>query len=239
MKINDKLTGLYEDYYLENSPLMKKRKIAAEQTATHIEALLPKKPYGTMLDIGAGEGSVIAELSKRNFAKELHAVEISKSGVEHIKNRSIPNLLTVKEFDGYKIDAGTLSIDIGTAVHVLEHVEHERAFLEEITRVCKLVYIEVPLELTVRIDRSISTSGPYGHINFYNPSTFKNLLDTSNLEVLAFQIFSNSTAYERIVSGPVVGSLKHAVRTTLLKVAPSIATFAMVYLAGAVCQRKK
>jgi hypothetical protein len=180
----------------------------------------------------------VAELDRATFANELHAVEISQSGVDAIKRRSIPSLKSVRQFDGYKIEAQDKTYDIGTAIHVLEHVEHERAFIDEITRACDIVYIEVPLEMTARVSRSIERSGPYGHINFYNPTTFENLLKTCNVEILAFQVFANSKAYETHVSGNLAGSIKHAVRSALLFVAPSFATFAMTYLAGAVCRRR-
>ena len=42
-----------------------------------------------------------------------------------------PVLVTIE----YRIDAADNAYDFGTAIHVLEHVEHERAFLTEITRV--------------------------------------------------------------------------------------------------------
>ena len=238
MKVSDKLGDLYGRYYDLGGNLAKKRAVAARQTIEHIKSLLPNPPYGKLLDIGAGEGSVLAELDRISFAKELHAVEISQSGVDTIKRRNVLSLRSVQQFDGYKIDVPDRTYDVGTAVHVLEHVEHERAFIEEITRACDLVYIEVPLELTVRVSRSIGISSPYGHINFYNPVTFKNLLGTCNAEILAFQVFSNSKAYEIHVSGNFSGSIKHALRSTLLTVAPSVATFAMTYLAGAVCKRR-
>lgn len=237
MKVSDKLGDLYGNYYDLSGEVANKRAIAARQTIEHIKAVLPKPPYGKLLDIGAGEGAVLAELDSASFAQELHAVEISQSGVEAIKRRSIPRLRSVRQFEGYKIDAPDKAYDLGTAIHVLEHVEHERAFIEEITRACNLVYIEVPLEMTARVDRSIEISGPYGHINFYSPATFKNLLKTSNVEILEFRIFSNSKAYETHVSGNFVGGVKYALRSAFLSVAPAVATFAMTYLAGAVCRR--
>lgn len=238
MKVSDKLGDLYGDYYDLGGGLAQKRAVAARQTIGHIKAVLPNPPYGKLLDVGAGEGSVLAELDSTAFAKDLYAVDISQSGVDTIKRRCIPSLRSVRQFDGYKIDAPDKAYDIGTAIHVLEHVEHERAFIEEITRTCNLVYIEVPLEMTARVSRSIEISGPYGHINFYNPATFKNLLETCNVEIVAFQVFSNSKAYETHVSGNLAGSIKYALRSTLLSVAPSVATFLMTYLAGAVCRRR-
>lgn len=238
MKVSDKLGDLYGDYYDLGGGVAQKRAVAARQTIAHIKAMLPESPYENLLDVGAGEGSVLAELDRASFAKDLYAVEISQSGIEIIKQRCIPSLRSVRQFNGYKIEAPDKAYDVGTAIHVLEHVEHERAFIEEITRACNLVYIEVPLEMTARVSRSIELSGPYGHINFYSPVTFRNLLRTCTFKILSFQVFSNSKAYETHVSGNLAGSIKYGLRSTLLSVAPSLATFAMTYLAGAVCRHR-
>jgi hypothetical protein len=233
MQISDKLSGIYADYYAGNLTF-DKRRIAAAQTFEHIKELLPHSPYKNILDIGAGEGSLLAELDNASFAKELHAVEISDSGINTICRRNLNSLKSVSKFDGYKING---TYELGTAIHVLEHVEHERAFIEEITRACDLVYVEVPLELTLRVNRSIKLSGVYGHINFYNSTTFRNLLETSNVEIVAFKVFSNSLAYETFVS-PSTGKFKYYLRSFLLWLSPTLAGFAMTYLAGAVIKRK-
>ena len=238
MQVSDKLSGLYEGYYASNSPLFLKRTIAAKQTVAHITELLPGGPYESVLDIGAGEGSVLDALSRSKFAKELHAVEISESGINAIVSRNIPHLKSVNRFDGYTIEAANSTFAMGTAIHVLEHVEHERAFIEEISRVCELIYIEVPLELTLRVDKAIRESGVYGHINFYNASTFINLLNSSGLEVIDFKVFANSKEYEVHLGGKVKGAIKHGLRSGLLKLAPSVAGLAMSYLGAAVCRRR-
>jgi predicted TPR repeat methyltransferase len=238
MKVNDKLSDLYGGYYEGDQELLTKRAIAARQSVSHIAQMLGRAPYKSLLDIGAGEGSVLSELSKIGFAQELHAVEISQTGVEAMQRRKIPRLESIAQFDGYTIEAPDRRYAIGTAIHVLEHVEHERAFLSEISRACELVYVEVPLELTRRLKQAIAIGDRYGHINFYNPDTFRNLLNTSGLEVLSFQVFPNSMEYEVHVGGARSGAIRHALRTNLLKWAPSLATSAMTYLGAAVCQRR-
>jgi len=117
---------------------------------------------------------------------------------------------------------------------VLEHVEHERGFIAEILRTCRLAYVEVPLEHTLRIERSIRSSGQYGHINFYTPSTFRNILLTAGARIQGFRTFSNSAAYEVFVGGRVAGRMKHGIRSFALRAAPQLAPYFMTYLAGAV-----
>ena len=237
MKVSDELGALYRDYY--GDAVATKRAIAARQTVGHMRELLPDAPYTTLIDIGAGEGAVLAELESRRFAKEMHALEISESGLRSIRERALATVRSIEPFDGYAIPARSERIAIGVAAHVLEHVEHERAFLRAVVECTDLCYIEVPLELTAGIERSIRTSGPYGHINFYTPQTFRNLLETSGVEVVAFRVFANSLEYEQYVGGRVVGSIKHFIRSSLLRLAPTLATRRMTYLAGAVCKDKR
>ena len=84
-------------------------------------------------------------------------------------------------------------------MHVVEHVEHERMFLTEARRVCKRLYVEIPLEHTRNLRRSIRLSGPYGHINFYTPPSFENLLKTSGLKVERMIVFPHDLAYEQLL----------------------------------------
>ncbi|MDJ0686524.1 MAG: class I SAM-dependent methyltransferase [Alphaproteobacteria bacterium] len=237
MKTSDKLLDQYSGYYDEDS-LSSKRALAASQTVEHILRIGPKH-VENLLDVGAGEGAVLSELWRIDYARSLHAAEISDSGIAAIEKRRIPNLRSVQHFDGYHINASDDYYEFGTAIHVLEHVEHERAFLNEIARVCRTFYIEVPLELTLRLGNTLVASGRYGHINFYNPITFRNLLETSGLEVVSFRVFSNSLDYERYVSGRFKGAIKFAIRGGLLFMLPKYAPLFMTYLAGVVVRRKR
>lgn len=235
MKVSEKLGNLYRDYYTD--AVAAKRAIAARQTVAHLSELVPNHRYKSLVDIGAGEGAVLAELEKLGIAEELYALEISESGVEAIRSRALPTLRAVDQFDGYRMPDRSERFAVGVAAHVLEHVEHERAFIRAIVEAVELVYIEVPLELTWDVERSIRLSGPYGHINFYTPETFRNLLKTSGVEILAFRVFPNSLEYERYVSGKVAGSIKYLLRVGLLRFLPTLAPRRMTYLAGAVCRR--
>jgi SAM-dependent methyltransferase len=230
------LRSFYEDYY--NEAVSRKRSIAAKQTVDHISSLCGTASLGKVLDVGAGDGAVLAEIEKRKMATELHAVEISSSGIERIKGRDLKSLKSVQEFDGYKLPFDDDTFDTALAVHVLEHVEHERMFLRELARVARTCYVEVPLEHTLRVQRSIQISRPYGHLNFYALETFKNLLNTAELSLLSVATFSNSVDYEVFLSGPFLGKTKHIVRSSALRLLPKLAPDLFVYLCGAFCERK-
>lgn len=236
MKVSNNLVANYNDYYIDEN-VLKKRKIAARQSLDHIIKMIPADAdFNSLLDVGAGDGSVLSEIDKTAIFKELAAVEISESGLESIKSKNIASLKSVTQFNGYKINADDKSYDLAISVHVLEHVEHERYFLEELGRVANYVYIEVPLELTLNVNRSIKCSGKYGHINFYNKHTFQNLLRTSGLEIKDFQVFANSKEYEIFLSGKIIGTIKYLIRQCMLKLLP-FSGLMMTYMAGALCKK--
>lgn len=237
MKISDKLNDMYAGYY-DSETVLKKRVISARQTISHIVEITGKKHFRSVIDIGAGEGSVLAGLEEIGFADELNAVEISDSGCEAIMARKLKSMRSVGKFDGYSIPAGVDEYELGIAAHVLEHVEFERPFLEEIARVCETVYVEVPLELTLNIERSIRMAAPYGHLNFYTPATLRNMLETAGLEVVALKVWANSLEYEMHVSGAVKGRIANIIRNTALKLSPKHAPFLMTYIGGALCRKR-
>lgn len=237
MKISDKLSDMYAGYY-ESEAVSKKRVIAARQSIAHILDITGKAHFGSILDVGAGEGSILAGLDEIGFADNLHAVEISESGCQAISARNLKSLRSVEKFDGYSIPAADDAYDFAFAAHVLEHVEYERPFLQEVARVAKLVYIEVPLELTMSVERSIRMARPYGHLNFYTPVTLRNEMETAGLEVLDVKVWANSLEYEIHVSGPVKGKINNLIRSTALKVLPRHAPMLMTYIGGVLCRKQ-
>jgi ubiquinone/menaquinone biosynthesis C-methylase UbiE len=191
-----------------------------------------------VLDVGAGDGSVLAEIERRALAETLNAVEISGSGIERIKGRNLKTLKSVQSFDGYHLPFADNAFDTVLVAHVLEHVEHERMFLKEISRVARRCYIEVPLEHTVRLQRSIQSGKRYGHINYYTMGTFRNLVGTADLLPVASRIFGSSRDYEIFLSGQTIGGLKHLIRSTALKIAPELAASVFVYIGAIFCEHQ-
>lgn len=237
MRTNADLMNMYDDYY-SDGVVAEKRAIAARQSVAHIRAVAGTQNFSSVIDIGAGEGAVLSELYASGFAKDFSAVEISHSGVCAIRARSIPAIRCVDQFDGYKVPHPDQAFDLALAIHVLEHVEHERMFLYEAKRVSRKLYIEVPLELTSDLDRSIRMSGPYGHINFYTPGSFENLLKTSGLNIEKMTIFAHDLEYEQYLSGRAKGWLKYQIRQNLLRFVPKMAVRNIVYMAGALCSTR-
>jgi ubiquinone/menaquinone biosynthesis C-methylase UbiE len=214
--VDAKLSSLYDDYYGKNARLAEKRRITGIQTLRRLKSIWPDGgKVGSILDVGAGEGSLLFELDKEGLADDLYAVEISASGIEEIRKKKISRLREVQQFNGYKIPYGDKQFDLGVSIHVLEHVEHERLFLHELKRIAKNVVIEVPLEHTINVSKAIRMSSSGGHINFYTVETLVNLLDTVGLKVEKMNVSPVDLQYEIFMNGRAKGIPKYFAKSIL------------------------
>ena len=163
------------------------RLVGAEGKADHIVDLCMRNGIvpSSLLEVGAGDGAILAWLGKKSFCKVMHAVEISQSGVQVILNQRIPGLVSCQTFDGYSLPFKDDSLDLVILSHVLEHVEYERALLREVARVSKYQVIEIPMDFAGLENDHFCILGPsYGHINAHSPASLRFLLSTENLVVL-------------------------------------------------------
>ena len=171
----------YDEFYQKHDEAW--RMLGAKYKAQHIVDVCKGHSFKKVLEVGAGDGSILKLLADQNFAPEYHAVEISESGVGHILTRNINDLLSVQLFDGYHLPFEDNSVDLIILSHVLEHVEHERILLREIKRVASHCIIEVPLDYRSGVDKRIKHFLAYGHINVYTPTSLRYLLRTEGFEI--------------------------------------------------------
>jgi ubiquinone/menaquinone biosynthesis C-methylase UbiE len=181
LQTSGNVKNAYDEFYKTHDEAW--RMLGAKYKAQHIIDVCKGQSLKKVLEVGAGDGSILKLLSNQNFAPEYHAVEISDSGVAHIKSRDIKNLVSVQEFDGYKLPFEDDSFDLIILSHVLEHVEHERLLLREIKRVSKNFVIEVPIDYKPGVDKRIKHFLAYGHINVYTPTSLRYLLQTEGFEI--------------------------------------------------------
>lgn len=181
--LNNDFKAAYQDFYANNDVAW--RMLGANYKAQNLvdvcSSIQPKK----VLEVGAGDGSILYFLNEWNFAAELYALEIAASGVEKIKERGLKNLKEVQVFDGYKIPYPDDSFDLIILAHVLEHVEHERILIRELKRVAKHIVIEVPRDYKFGVDSRLNHFLAYGHINMYTPTSLRYLLRSEGLEIVA------------------------------------------------------
>jgi len=182
MKINKDLQDTYNYYYDEN--ITEWRELGARQKALNIVELSGRYNFQKVIEIGAGDGSILAELDILNFSNELYAVEISNSGIDAIKKRNLTSLVEAKKFDGYKTSYPDDFFDLAILSHVLEHVEFTRMLLRELKRISKHQIIEVPRDYSFNVDKKVKSLTSYGHINVYTPSLLRFLLKTENFHII-------------------------------------------------------
>ena len=181
MQLSENIKDSYSSQY--DSESIEWRNIGAKYKATNIVSLAKNIQFSNVLEVGAGEGSILNWLSKWNFSKDLNCVEISESGIGLIRSKKIENLKDILLFDGYKIPYPDNHFDLVICSHVLEHVEHERILLREIKRVSKYQIFEVPIDFSFYVDKKLKHFLAYGHINIYTPALFRFLLKSENFKV--------------------------------------------------------
>ena len=184
--ISTGLKNAYDNFYVGKDEQW--RLLSAKYKAQNIKDVCQKYQFSKVLEVGAGDGSILKYLDEFQFAREIHALEISKSGVEQIGNRKIGSLKSVQIFDGYHIPFADDEFDLVILSHVLEHVEFERMLLREIKRVAKHVVIEVPIDYRYGVDKRMKHFLAYGHINMYTPSSLRFLLQTEGFEIVTDKI---------------------------------------------------
>ena len=185
MQVSTNLKTAYANQY--DSSTTAWRNLAAKYKAENIVALAKHIQFSNVLEVGAGEGSILNWLSQWHFSEQMYALEISESGAAIIQSKNIPNLKNVQIFDGYKIPYPDQHFDLVICSHVMEHVEHERTLLREIKRVSKYQIFEVPIDFSFYVDRKAAHYLSYGHINIYTPSLFRFLLKSEQFDIVADQ----------------------------------------------------
>ncbi|MET4081251.1 ubiquinone/menaquinone biosynthesis C-methylase UbiE [Pedobacter sp. UYP30] len=184
--LTENLKSAYDNFYTNTDTAW--RMLGAKYKAQNIVEVCKSITPRTVLEVGAGDGSILHYLDEWDFAPELHAVEIAQSGVDLILNRKLQHLKTAQIFDGYVLPFEDNSFELIVLAHVLEHVEHERILLRELKRVAKYVVIEVPKDYRFGIDNRMKHFLDYGHINMYTPTSLKFLLKSEGFEIITDKV---------------------------------------------------
>jgi ubiquinone/menaquinone biosynthesis C-methylase UbiE len=229
--VDNQLKQNYDAYYEEGA--LEWRRLGAIDKVDNIVRLCTSIPHDKILEVGAGDGSILQEMSNRKFGNAHYALEISRSGIEVIQQRSISTLVECKEFDGYTIPYDNNSFDLVILTHVLEHVEYPRKLLYELARVTKYVCIEVPLEDNRRSPKDYKPTS-LGHINFYNPQTFRHLVQTCGFGIVD-QTVTNVPIQMYRHSDGLKGIIQFSIKELGLRLFPHMATACWTYHSTLLC----
>lgn len=222
----------YEGYYDGESEW---RRLSAIDKAANLVELCGTVAPTSILEIGAGEGALLARLAGLGFGEQYYALEVSPSGLEVIQKRGIPSLVECRLFDGYLLPYADAQFDLAVMSHVLEHVEYPRKLIYEAMRVAAYVFIEVPLEYTLRLPKNYSP-GKSGHINFYSPALIRRLAQTCGLKVIRQVISNPSREVYRYRYGR-QGIWRFHLKQIGLKFFPALAVLIWPYHSALLCAR--
>lgn len=205
------------------------RALGAVGKADHVMALCARagvRPAST-LEVGCGDGALLAELAARGFGGELHGVEIARAAVEIAARR--PELRSVALYDGERLPFDDGRHDLGVLSHVLEHVPRPAALLREAARVCGVVLVEVPLEdnLSARRAGKREHAEEVGHVQRLSTASMRAIVADAGLRVvgeledplpLSVHVF-----FARGPRARATGTVKWAVRAALHRACPALA----------------
>ena len=78
-------------------------RLGAIDKAANAVRLCGDIPHASILEVGAGEGAILGQLSELDFGQQYTAIEVSESGLEAILGRNLAKLAECRLFDGERI----------------------------------------------------------------------------------------------------------------------------------------
>ena len=232
LSVSDTHKKFYGGYCHGQSDWLRLRAI---DKVNNIVALCSQYPHKTILEIGSGDGSVLARLSDLQFADALYSIETSGTAVETIRQRNTKSLVECRLFDGYNIPFEDNEFDLAILTHVVEHLEYPRKILYEAGRVATYVFVEVPLEDNRRSPRDFAFD-KIGHINFYSARTIRKLVQTCGFEVPAQTVTNASCQSYRFQYGK-KGAMRYLTKQIAPRTMPGAASRLFTYVCSLLCRR--
>ncbi len=225
VQLNERVLDHYRDYYDSVPPEW--RRIGAAAKADNIVRLCSQLPHRSILEIGAGDGAVLAALDERHFGTDLFALEVSETGARRIHERRLASLRECSLYDGYTVPYSSGQFDLVVLTHVVEHLEHPRRLLTEAARVGRYLFIEVPLEDTLRLPHDFSPSS-VGHINSYTQRSIRHLVQSCGQRVL-HELVTNPPKASYTYRRGWKGLVEYTIKEALIRLSPRLATSVFTY----------
>lgn len=226
------LAAFYEAGYsladrAEGERMGRWRALGARSKAAHVVTLCARAGLApaSLVEIGCGDGSLLAELSARGLADRLDGFELSEPAAEIARGRGIAGAGRIEAFDGSRVPAADGTYDLAVLSHVLEHVPDPPALLAEAARVAAHVLVEVPLEANRSAARPAKRAEAerIGHIQAFDRAAIHRLCQGAGLTVAAELADPLSHAHHAFFASAPRAAAKAAVRRAAWRIAPRAA----------------
>lgn len=230
---SQQLVRFYEEAYSQTpadaTQYARWRALGAIGKADHAIALCARAgvhPAST-LEVGCGDGALLCELHERGFGGRLAGVEISQAAVAIARDRR--QIDSVSLYDGLHLPFSGGAYDLGILSHVLEHVPDPTALLAEVARVCRAVFVEVPLEAnaSARRNRKREHAAEVGHLHRMDRTAAREIVARAGLSIACELDDPLPPGVHRFFAvtrtARVAASAKWALRAGLHRLAPSVA----------------
>ncbi len=142
-----------------------------------VRKLVRGLPHDRVLDLGCGDGCLLAELSRETTAT-LEGADISAPAIE-IARRNVPGAA----FHVLNLDQGIPGgrHDVVILSEVLEHIEDDEAVLRQVAPAARHVIVSVPGGPADKVDTR------YGHVRNYDGDLLRRKLESTGYEVTRFR----------------------------------------------------
>ena len=164
------------------------RAIGARSKAAHAVELCSRAGLSParVVEIGCGDGALLAELSSLWPAVRLDGFELSAPAIEIARSRAIPRVERLEAYDGARVPVADREYDLAVLSHVVEHVPDPAPLVAEAARVARFVLVEVPREANRSAARPAkrAISESIGHLHAFDRSAVRALVSGAGLRVI-------------------------------------------------------
>jgi SAM-dependent methyltransferase len=230
--VDQDLSGFYDSAYTRGGERHAAwRELGARAKADHVVWLCGSAslPSGSVVEIGCGDGALLAELAGRGFGGRVSGFDISAAAIDLARDRQIRGLSRLEVFDGISLPVPDGAFDLGVLSHVLEHIPSPLPLLTEAARACRALVVEVPLERNASGGRAVKRAGSdaIGHVQALDRAAVRSLVDRAGLRIVSELLDPlPREVHTFFASSPIDqarGLAKAAVRRGIFRVSPGAA----------------
>jgi SAM-dependent methyltransferase len=209
----------------EGAKMGRWRALGARSKGGHVTTLCARAGLqpATLVEIGCGDGALLAELAARGLSPVLDGFELSPKAAAIANARAVAR--RVEAFDGVHIQAADGAYDLAILSHVLEHVPDPLPLLKEAARLAPNVLVEVPLEdnRSAKRPSKRKLAEAAGHLHPYSRASLQAQLQAAGLTPKHDLADPLSYEHHAFFAKPPKAALKHTIRAAAHRIAPHTA----------------